>query len=67
MIDGQQLPSGPALGVKRGRDRRQVVIQMDTSQFEEVRARAVAKGTSLAEQIRLLIEWGLEADSATDQ
>ncbi|HMO09152.1 MAG TPA: hypothetical protein PKD10_16105 [Paracoccaceae bacterium] len=64
MRDGQQLPSGPARGVKIAGDRRQVVIKMDSDQFAEVRALAVANGISLAEQLRLLIEWGLEASSA---
>ena len=62
-VDGVQQPGGPARGVEIAGGRRQVVVKMDTSQFEEVRDRALREGTSLAEQIRLLIEWGLESES----
>lgn len=58
---GQQRPDGPAQGVERACGKRQVVVRMDTDQFAEVRALATEEGTSLAEQIRNLIEWGLEA------
>lgn len=61
--DGVQQPDGPARGVELAGGRRQVVIKMDTSQFDEVRERVIRENTSLAEQIRLLIEWGLEADA----
>jgi hypothetical protein len=39
---------------------------MDQDQFEEVRALAEAEGISMAQQLRLLIEWGLEAASDPD-
>ena len=61
MRDGQQKGGKVAQGVDVY-GRRQVVIKMDTDQFDEVRARAVREGTSLAYQLRLLIEWGLMAD-----
>lgn len=61
---GAQKPSGVARGVRLSGGQRQVVIKMFEDQFEEVRARAVAENTSLAEQIRLLIEWGLESANA---
>lgn len=58
---GAQRYDGPARGVRRANGRRQIVITMDEDQFEEVRALAEAEGTSTAEQLRNLIEWGLEA------
>jgi hypothetical protein len=57
---GAPKSAGQARGVVRG-GQRQVVIKMYEDQFNEVRARAVAENTSLAEQIRLLIKWGLES------
>jgi hypothetical protein len=64
MKRGDQMPAGPAKGVLLPNGQRQVVIKMDADQFEEVRALAAAEGTSVAEQIRNLIEWGLEATIA---
>lgn len=63
--EGRQRPDGLARGVARG-GRRQCVIKMDQDQFEEVRALAEAEGISMAQQLRLLIEWGLEAASDPD-
>lgn len=40
---------------------RKVVCLFDDETFEQVRQRAIAKETSFAEQIRQLVEWGLEA------
>ncbi|WP_249696470.1 hypothetical protein [Stappia sp. WLB 29] len=42
-------------------DHTQVVVRLDDETFAAVRARAVEEGTSFSEQVRLLIEWGLEA------
>lgn len=58
---GKQKNGTPAHGAPVPGGKRQVVVTMDTDQFEEVRARAVTEGTSFAEQIRNLIEWGLES------
>ncbi len=58
---GQQLRTGPAKGVQRG-SWRQLVVKIDSDTFEEIRARAERENTSMAEQVRLLIEWGLEAE-----
>jgi hypothetical protein len=52
--------SRPAHGVRRGTTAR-IVVTFDDETFAEVRARAVKAGTSVAEQIRLLVEFGLEA------
>lgn len=38
------------------------VVALDPDTFAEVRRRALREGTSFAEQVRLLIEWGLMAD-----
>ena len=59
---GQQRNGTPANGVRRGKDVRQFVIKIDNETAEQVISRAREHGTSTAEQIRLLIEWGLEAD-----
>lgn len=59
--DGIQNPNGPACGVAIAGTRRQLVIKCDADQFNEIRERAVREKTSMAEQIRLLLEWGLEA------
>lgn len=62
MRAGQQRNGTPAKGVQRYGDQRQFVIKIDTATAEEVIERARREGTSTAHQIRLLIEWGLEAD-----
>lgn len=38
-----------------------VVVRLDDETFAEVRDLAVKNGTSFAEQVRTLVEWGLEA------
>jgi hypothetical protein len=40
---------------------RQVNVAFDDAMFLEIRARAARDGVSMAEMIRQLIEWGLEA------
>lgn len=44
------------------RNRTRIVCDFDPDAFEEVRTRAEREGTSIAEQVRLLVEWGLMAD-----
>ena len=61
MREGQQKNGMPGVGVKRYGDQRQFVIKIDTATADQVIERARVAGTSTAEQIRLLIEWGLEA------
>lgn len=39
----------------------QVSIRLDVETFQTIRARAWREQTSVAEQVRLLVEWGLEA------
>lgn len=56
----------PGKGSKRPGDTEttQIVVRMDDETFQQVRARAIAEQTSIAHQLRLLIEWGLEAEAA---
>lgn len=60
---GQQRNISPGKGFQRSDDMRQFVIKIDNATAEQVIARARKERTSTAEQIRLLIEWGLEADA----
>jgi hypothetical protein len=46
-------------------DRLQVVVRLDDDTFAEVRSRAQRECTSFGEQVRLLVEWGLEAANET--
>lgn len=50
--------------VPAGRVQRRIVLGLDDDTFSIIRRRAVRERTSFAEQARLLIEWGLEADNA---
>lgn len=51
---GAKRPSQPGTS--------QCVVRLDDETFGQIRERAIREGTSFAEQIRLLVEWGLEAD-----
>lgn len=51
----------PAIGW-RERGKVKVVCCFDEETFEIVRGRAIKKEISLAEEVRTLVEWGLEAD-----
>lgn len=55
-----------AKGVKDPRfpEHTQIVVRVEDELFEEVRQRAILGGTSFSEQVRILIEWGLEAARA---
>lgn len=54
--------SKQAVGCRRGKHIK-IVCAFDDEMFAEVRKRAVRAKTSVAEQVRLLVEWGLEADT----
>ena len=58
---GQQRNGAPGTGVQRSDNTRQFVIKIDNATAEQVIDLARREGTSTAEQIRLLIKWGLEA------
>lgn len=56
-------PKRPAAkGLRKGNGI-QLICLFDPETFAAVRARAVAAGSSVADQIRLLVEWGLEAET----
>jgi len=40
---------------------KQILVRLDDETFEQVRQRAIAENTSFNEQVRQLVEWGLEA------
>jgi hypothetical protein len=46
---------------------RRVAVPFDDETFGDVRARAVAAGTSFAEQARQLVEYGLESVRAAEE
>lgn len=52
-----------AIGVIHGQYL-QVSSRFDAETFQALRARAFREKTSVAEQVRKLVEWGLEADDA---
>jgi hypothetical protein len=51
----------PACGYELGSTSRRVAATFDDETFRDVRNRALEDGVSVAEQIRQLVEWGLEA------
>lgn len=55
-----------AKGVKDPRfpEHTQIVVRFDDETFEQIRQRAIANNTFFSEQVRLLVEWGLEAAEA---
>lgn len=48
------------MGVKR------IVVAFDDETFEEIRQRAAREGRSFAAAVRDLVEWGLQAEGASD-
>jgi hypothetical protein len=57
------LTDHQAVGVMHGHYL-QVSTRFDTETFEALRARARHEKTSVAEQVRKLVEWGMEAAHA---
>lgn len=53
----------PAKGSVKGNHVR-VACGFDPETFDYLRARAVREGTSVAEQVRLFTEWGIESSEA---
>jgi len=51
-----------ASGSLRGAMSKRIVIAFDDETFDVIRLRAVIRKTSFAEQVRQLVEWGLEFD-----
>lgn len=50
---------GDASGTHKGV--RRIVVSFDDETFEIIRHQATKSGHSFAQQVRLLVEWGLEA------
>jgi len=50
----------PAIGSVKSRGSRRIVVQFDDETFDVIRRRAKDAGTSFAEEVRTLVEWGLE-------
>ena len=65
MKDPLTKPRRVAKGSRRARDKGMVriVIAIDPDTWEQILRRVEAKGCSMAEELRMLIEWGLEADA----
>lgn len=56
--------AAPGRGLRKGGVMR-IVVCFDDETFDQIRARAVRKNTSFAEQVRQLVEFGLiDAESA---
>lgn len=53
--------SEPAKGFVRGKVMKRVVISFDDETFDALRELAVKEQTSFAEQVRLHVEWGMDA------
>ena len=54
-------PRAPGVGVLR-RGWRSIKVAFDEETFEEIRRLAAENRCSFAEQVRCLVEWGLEAE-----
>ncbi len=58
----------PGFGFARHNGAQQrIIIGLDPETFMQVRRRAKAAGTSFAEQVRVLVEFGLETARADDE
>ena len=58
----------PGVGFTRHNGAQQrIIIGLDPETFMQVRRRAKAAGTSFAEQVRVLVEFGLETARADDE
>lgn len=57
----------PGNGLRRSENSLvRIVVGFDVETFDEIRSRALAQRTSFAEQVRLLVTWGLEAAQDAD-
>jgi len=48
-------------------DLRRIMVAFDEETFADIRARALSAQSSFAEQVRLLVEWGLRAHQAASE
>ena len=49
------------IGLRGFGEVRRIVIVFQDEMFSKIRDRAIKNKTSFAEQVRLLVEWGMEA------
>ena len=59
VIPTQKKRHAVGLGFIKG-DYRRIVVSFDEEMFSEIYKRARRANTSFAEQVRLLVEWGLD-------
>lgn len=53
--------ASPGVGTKKGAGYRKISIAFSDGDFEAIRKLAARQRQSFAEQVRTLVEWGLEA------
>ena len=53
-----------AQGTQNRPHKRRTAIELDEETFVQIRELAIANATSFGAQLRLLVEWGLEAEEA---
>jgi len=58
---GQMPKGGPAVGTDVPGGKKALVVKIDVDQFDEIRNRAISENTSMAEQIRNLLQWGMDS------
>lgn len=63
MTERRYQPERIGRGLEHGLCKR-IVVSFDDETFDTIRARAVENGTSFAEQVRELVEWGLDTYKA---
>ena len=64
--DGRQNRGQVGKGCYLSPWRRQAVIRLDNDTMDEVVALAERDGVSLSHMLRILVEWGLEADQGAE-
>lgn len=47
--------------------KRRIITAFDDTTFDEIRSMAIAANCSFAEQVRTLVEWGLESAKETSR
>ncbi len=57
-----RCPEYVAKGVEYSPGRRRIVIEFSQEDFDAIRRKAVLDGTSFAEAVRTLVQWGFEAE-----
>lgn len=64
MPKGYNKPPRPAKGIRPAPDRLlKIGCRFDEDTFKQISERAQQNGTSFSEQVRILVEWGLEAQN----